>query len=292
MIKVGVVGASGYAGQNIIKLLMGHKSAGVKVLVSNTSAGEKDPTTGLTYIAFSSELLSQMDVVFLAVPHGVAQALCPQIKTKVIDMSVDHRLSHTYGLPEVFAEEIQRADLVGNPGCYATAAILSVYPIKDYIQSVVVDCISGFSGAGKNAREKFDYEENIIAYALTDHFHIQEIQKVLGVNSSFTPHVVPVFSGLMATAHIFLKEGAENLPFKKIYEDFYRHTYTQIKDAVPQTKEVKGSPYCHIGGFLKDANGRLVVVSVIDNLMKGAASQGIENMNLMFGLFHGEGLSV
>lgn len=292
MIKVGIIGGSGYAGQNIIKLLLQHKNVEIKMVVSTSLDGENEPLTGLKYSKLEPDELNKMDVVFLSTPHGTAKEICEKLNTRVIDMSADHRCTNTYGLPEVFKEEIKDATLVGNPGCYATANILSVYPIKEYIDYVVFDCISGYSGGGKNAKDKFDYEENIIAYQLTKHFHINEMEKILKCSLSFTPHVVNAFSGLMCTAHVFLKKEAQDIDIKKIYQEFYKNTFTRIVEGIPQTKDVINTPYCNIGGFEKDKNNQIIIVSVIDNLQKGAASQAVQNMNIMFGFNEYEGLEL
>ncbi len=298
MIIVGIVGASGYVGSNLIKLLENLKHADLKMVTSKTFAGKnvsdviQDVKCELTFSELDPGELNKMDVVFLAVPHGKAKLIAGKLNTRIIDMSVDHRLTHTYGLPEVFKDDIECSDLVGNPGCYATAVILSTYPLRELINHAVFDCMSGYSGAGKNAKDKLDYENNMIAYKLTDHFHKREMNHVLGMDISYTPHVVDTFSGIMCTAHIFLKEAIDVGDMRKMYEKFYNNTFTKIMEGIPSTKDVTHTPWCHIGGFEVDAedNKKLVIISVIDNLLKGASSQAIENMNIMFGYDHKEGV--
>lgn len=282
MIKVGIVGASGNTGKNLIHLLKNRNDVEIVNVVSTTNIGEIEPLTNLKYIDLKYNELNKLDLIYLAVPHGSARDIAKNITTRIIDMSSDHRITETYGLPEINRDNIAKARIIGNPGCYATACILSVYPIKEYIEYVVFDCISGYSGAGKKAKELFDYEENIIAYKLTNHFHIQEIEKYTELKISFTPHIVNSYAGLMSTAHIFVKKDISTIELKNIFRDFYKGTLTKVVDTIPCTKDVFQSSYCHIGGFEKDKNNQLVLVSAIDNLHKGAASQAIENMDIMF----------
>ncbi|MBS3106692.1 N-acetyl-gamma-glutamyl-phosphate reductase [Candidatus Woesearchaeota archaeon] len=299
MIKVAVVGATGFVGCALLKLLEKHSEVDIGLITSTSHVGKPlselqeefsgTPLGNLVLSVQDPALINQQDVAFLAVPHGTAEALAKNLTCKVIDLSADQRLTAVYGLPEAFSKQISHAQIVGNPGCYATACILAALPLKNHLKSCVFDCISGYSGAGKNAHEKFNYAENIIAYHLADHLHLPEIKKALGCSVSFTPHVVNAFSGLMCTAHLNLKETLSLEAVQSLYESFYKDGFTTAVSHIPSTKEVVGTPFCHIGGFAKDENG-LVVVSVIDNLMKGAASQAIENFNLMFGFNLKEGL--
>jgi len=292
MISVGIVGGSGYTGEKIAKLLESHKGAKVEMICSQTSAGKKvneilpELKTDLLFSPIDIDALNKMDCVFLAVPHGAAKELASKLTCKVIDLTADHRSTHTYGLPEFNSTEIQNAKLVANPGCYATACLLAALPVKDKIDSVVFDCISGYSGGGKTS--KYDYEENIIAYSLVNHFHKSEIQDKLGMKVSFTPHVVNAFNGLMCTAHITLKEETSKAELSELYSAKYASTLTQVSETIPCTKEVLNSPFCKISFEVNEKE--LVVVSVLDNLMKGAASQAIQNMNLLFGFDQKEGL--
>jgi len=295
MIKAGIIGGSGLVGQSILRILLKHKGVIVNQVVSESHAGKKvsnvfpDIRCALDFSPMSIDSLNQNDVVFIAIPHTKAASLLPQLKCKVVDMTADHRLTHTYGLPEVFKADIAKAKIIANPGCYATACILATYPIKKHIQYAVFDCISGYSGGGVN--HGYDYMENIIAYKLTDHFHIKEMVKVLGFDLSFTPHVVNAFNGIMCTAHITFDIPLDVSGLKREYKKFYGRANTMVVDGIPCTKEVVGTPLCKIGGFAQEKQNRLVVVSVIDNLMKGAASQAVENMNIMFGLDQTEGLA-
>ncbi|MFH1849412.1 MAG: N-acetyl-gamma-glutamyl-phosphate reductase [archaeon] len=290
MINAGVVG-SGNAGAVLLSLLLRHPKVNVNLAVSTSHAGKRAENvlglqTDLVFSELSVPDLNKLDVVFLAVPHGNAKHISGKLACRVIDLSSDNRLSATYGLPEINKDAIKASRLVANPGCYATACILSAYPLKDYIDSCVFDCISGYSGGGKNP--PYDYKENIIAYSLTDHFHLAEIQMIMGMSVDFTPHVVDVFKGLMCTAHLKLKQEMRRADITDKYR-FYARSFTEVVDGIPDAKGITDTPYCRIGGFAQKGES-LVIVSVIDNLMKGASSQAIENMNIMFGLGHEEGL--
>lgn len=295
MLEVAIVGAGGNTGINLFKLLQKHPAVEITMITSTSQVGQQigaihpEIDSDLCFSELNYPKLNAMDVVFLAVPHGTAGAITAQITTKVIDLSADHRLTHPYGLPEIFRDQLANSRMIANPGCYATAAILAVYPLSLSIHSVIFNCISGYSGAGKKANPD-QYRENIIAYKISQHFHIREIEKVLGRKISFTPHVIQAYRGILCTAHIRLTRKINLAALKREYRLFYENTFTRIVDTIPQTREVHNTPYCHIGGFEVDNNGWLVIVSAVDNLLKGAASQAVENMNIMFGMDHGEGL--
>lgn len=296
-IRVGIIGAAGFVGYELINILTKHDSVDLVMLNSSTMAGK---TVASLYSDFANEKLKftdysitetnklDLDVVFLAVPHGVAASLAPQIKTKIIDLSAGHRLSAVYGLPELFKIEISGAQLVANPGCYATACLLSVFPIKKLVKYVVFDCKSGWSGAGRDSvyvKNKEYIQDNIVAYKLTRHQHCKELQKFFGHNFSFTPHVFDAFRGIMCTAHILLKETASSENLKQMYNNFYAgQPFVKITSHTPSVTEAQNTNFCLIGGFEIDDNNQMVVISVIDNLLKGASGQAVQNMNIMFGL--------
>ncbi len=294
MIKAAVVGGSGYVGQTLFRLLLSHRHAEVEIITSESLFGKKvkeefpDVNSELRFTKMNIDDLNKMDIVFLSIPHGAAKNILAKLKTKVIDLTLDHRLTETYGLPELFKDEITQSRIIANPGCYATSCILASYPIKKLIKYVVFDCISGYSGGGKNSN--YDFKENIIAYNLTNHNHINEMSHILPFKFSFTPHVVNCFKGIMCTAHISIKKNITTKTIKKLYEQYYLNSLTKIVDYIPASKEAVNSSYCIIGGFEIDKNNQLVIISVLDNLYKGAASQAIENMNLMFGFYYKEGL--
>ncbi|MBF0312786.1 MAG: N-acetyl-gamma-glutamyl-phosphate reductase [Oligoflexia bacterium] len=298
MIRVGVIGASGHAGTYLLRMLLALNSIRVELITSTTLVGKRvseeipDLTSDLSFEAIDFQKLNALDVVFISVPHGKSKEIAPYLKDcKVIDLSADYRATKTYGLPEIFYEEIKSSSFVANPGCYATSCLLAAYPIRDLISHVIFDCISGYSGAGKNAKDKFDYEQNILAYNLVNHFHRHEISKTLGAHCkvSFTPHVTDVFSGIICTAHIILKEPTALPAIKKCYQNFYsnnpyKNSQVTVIDGIPSSKDVVHSGKSIVGGMEIDEHGVLVVISVIDNLMKGAAYQAIENLKIMFDL--------
>ncbi len=290
MINVGIIGASGFVGSNILKLLLNHSKIANIELFSNTYCGKKisdlypEIKSDLVLKSVCYSLINKLDVVFLAVPHGKAKEHVDKIETKIIDMTSDHRTEWVYGLPEIFGNEITKASKVANPGCYATSCILNVYPIIDNVEFVVFDSISGYSGGGKN--HGYDIDENIITYKIFNHRHIDEMRKVLSDKFSFTPHVVNAFRGIMTTSHIKLKTSMDKNEIIEIYKKFYDNTFTKVLDKIPDTKSVANTPFCFIGGFEFDYTGTLIIISVLDNLLKGAASQAVENMNLIFGLPH------
>jgi len=332
MVDVAIVGASGYTGQSLMGILSKHPAVTSVMATSGTLAGQsiagylqeelvvKDvsgiPST-LEFIPFDVDAISGCDVVFLAVPHGKANGIVSSLMDAVsggvrsgppliIDMTADHRLGHIYGLPEFHQEEISEVtsgstQLIANPGCYATASLLATLPLKDSIDSLVLHGISGYSGGGKNHTYKTG--GNAIAYKLTSHNHLGEMDQMLGLTPVFVPHVVDAFRGIMVTAVVTLKKGVEHTSetLRTLYSETYANTLTSVVDGPPQLTDVVGTPFCLIGGFEEvltrgtEATGVIgplsfVIVSVIDNLMKGAASQAVENMNIALGLRPGCGL--
>ena len=317
--KAGIIGAAGFTGYELIKILKNHPKVDLEVLNSRTYAGK---TVKSVYSDFSDSELKftnvpleeiDVDVVFLAVPHGTAMSLVPKLKCKVIDLSADYRFNdvavyekvyknkHTdttkavYGLPELFKDEIKKANLVANPGCYATASILAALPIQEHADTIIFDCKSGYSGAGVKKtyiNDPKNYSDNIIPYKITKHRHKYEIEQFLKNKVSFTPHVIPSFRGLMSTMHATLNKNMDSNQIKTIYEEYYKNEpFVKIVDKIPDLHDVQNNNYCYLGGFEVDENKQLVVVSVIDNLLKGASGQAVQNMNLMFGFDEKEGLN-
>ena len=336
-IQSGIIGASGYAGYELIKILMKHSKVDLKVLNSRTYAGKtvksvyndfKDSKLKFTNVSLNE--LNNLDVVFLTVPNGTAMEIVPKLKCKVIDLSADYRFENTgvyekvykiehkdksrnavYGLPELFRAEIKKTNVAGNPGCYATASILAALPIQEHADNIIFDCKSGYSGAGVKptyVNDQKNYSDNIIAYKITNHRHKPEIEQFIKTKISFTPHVIPVFRGLMCTMHAILSKNTDSntrkngtffvsqkseisVKIKNIYEDYYKNQpFVKIVDKIPELHDIQNNNYCYLGGFEVDENNQLVVVSVIDNLLKGASGQAVQNMNLMFGFDEGEGL--
>lgn len=284
---------------------------------------------GLYSIKFEAptakEVAEACDIVFTAVPHGSAMDWVPDLLdagTRVIDLSSDYRLpvdvfEKTYGTKHrapreaVFGltelhPEVAKANLVGNPGCYPTGATLAVAPLANagLVDRVVFDSKSGISGAGAEPTETSHYPnmaENVIPYRLTTHRHVPEIRQELtrlspAIRVSFTPHVVPAVRGILTTAHVFLREEAvdtlqDRTRMREIYSDFYKAApFVRLADGVPRLSSVRGSNFCDISFEAEAGSDRLVVVSAIDNLVKGASGQAIQNMNLMAGIDERTGL--
>ena len=320
-IKAGILGASGYAGYELIKILSKHPNVELAVLNSKSHAGKT--VKSVYHDFFDSKLkftnvdlkeLNGLDVVFLAVPNGTAMEITKKLKCKVIDLSADYRyedkavyekvygIKHidrkanaVYGLPELFREKIKKAKVIGNPGCYATSSILAALPIQKYCSHIVFDCKSGYSGAGVKpayVNDSKNYTDNIIAYKISSHRHKPEIEQFIKAKVSFTPHVIPTFRGIMCTMHAILKKKMDSNKIKNIYKNYYKNEpFIKIMEGkIPELHDVQSTNYCCIGGFEVDNNNQLVVVSTIDNLIKGAAGQAVQNMNLIFGLSEGEGL--
>jgi len=342
MKNVGIIGASGYTGYELIKLLKKHPEAELKVLNSKSYAGKK--VSGLypdfdgdeSFTIYSVDEINKMklDCLFLSIPHTKAFEIVPKLKCKkIIDLSADYRFKKTqkyeevynikhldeknnkkavYGLPELFKlsnesekgvgktkfsqkDKIKKAKIIANPGCYATVCLLSTLPIQKLAKYIVFDCKSGWSGAGKEspyAKDPSIIKDNIQAYKLTKHRHKYEMEQFLKTKISFTPHVIDTFQGMLCTAHILLKKGTNKEQIIKLFEDFYKEQpfIKIVKDKIPEIKDIQKTNYCHIGGFEIDENNQLVIIAVIDNLIKGASGQAVQNMNLMFGFDEKEGL--
>ena len=322
MIDVGIIGGSGYTGRELIKLLLQHPEATIRIVTSRRLSGI--PVTdihrhlyGLVDLRFEdpspSEIASACDIVFTAVPHGAAMEIVPELLaggTRVVDLSADYRLTqqafeatykrmHTdprdavFGLPELHPE-VAKADLVANPGCYPTGAILSAAPLasEGLIKYAIFDSKSGISGAGAEPSETSHYPnlaENVRAYNITAHRHLPEIiQELRRLDRSldniyFTPHVVPAIRGIVTTAHLILHDESDYDAILNLYKDFYANKpFVRVRDDIPNLADVRGSNFCDIG--LACGGNRVVVISVIDNLIKGASGQAVQNMNLMFNL--------
>ncbi len=338
MLKVGIYGASGYTGQELLRLLIGHPGADV---VTITSRKFKDMPVSEVYPVFAGmtdlkfvdsspkKLVSSCDVVFLALPHGEAMLVAPEFVAagmKVIDLSADFRLrdasvyeswyvKHTapdllekavYGLPELYRDEIKGSNLVANPGCYPTSIILGIAPLlrEGCIDpsSIIADSKSGVSGAGRDLQlgSLFcEVNEGFKAYKVGSHRHTPEIEQELGriadtaITISFTPHLVPVNRGILSTIYANLKGRISEQEIIDIYQKFYGdEKFVRICKAgsLPNISSVRGSNFCDIGCVLDGRTGRVVIVSVIDNLVKGASGQAVQNMNLMCRLPEGAGL--
>lgn len=331
-LKIAIIGSTGYGGVELIRLLASHPLAEVTSVISSSSAGTPI-TEGYPHLTgIREELLddvepqairSKADVVFLATPAAVASRLAPDLLAvglKVIDLSGDYRLQDralyekwykkpaadeeylkqaVYGLAEVYGDRVQGANLISNPGCYVTAALLGLVPAVQagFIDpdSIIIDAKSGVSGAGRGASLGTHYSElneSLKAYKLNQHQHTPEIEMVLSdvagrsVVITFSTHLVPMTRGIMTTMYATVKDGRSADDFMDLYRSYYENRpFVRIRPEgqLPATKEVWGSNYCDIGFAFDSRTGRVTIVSVIDNLVKGAAGQAIQNMNLMMG---------
>jgi N-acetyl-gamma-glutamyl-phosphate reductase len=338
VIKVGIYGGSGYTGQELMRLLVGHPEAEVVVATSRRFAGapvaEIYPAlSGRTDLAYSNDppevMAGLVDFVFLALPHGVSMEIAPvfvRVGRKVVDLSADFRIrdrasyeawygKHSaagmlpeavYGLPELHREEIRKTRLTANPGCYPTSIILGLAPVlrSGWIDpsSVIADSKSGVSGAGREpliGSLFCEVDGGFKAYKVGSHRHTPEIEQELGILAgremkiSFTPHLLPVKRGILSTVYAKLEKNVTAEEATDLYREFYRREpFIRICRAgqFPNLSSVVGSNFCDIGVTVDKRTGRLIVVSVIDNLIKGASGQAIQNMNLMCGLPEGTGL--
>jgi N-acetyl-gamma-glutamyl-phosphate reductase len=337
MKKVSVIGASGYSGGELLRILARHPGIEIAHATSRRYSGRKvhevhPNLKGVVDLQFEKNLekkvWSESDVVITAVPHGVAMEIVPNILdagVKVVDLSGDFRfrdvsiyekyygkkhrhpeIKATYGLPELHREDIKKSNLVSNPGCYPTTAILGLAPIvrADVIENerIVADSKSGISGAGASPSLTSHYcmaNENVLAYNSTAHRHMPEIEQELSsfdkdVKISFVPHLVPLNRGISTTLHCFLKKKNSENDIKGFFDEFYEgEPFIRILDVgeIPRLSAIRGSNFNDIGCFKIDKErNRLIVVSASDNLVKGAAGQAVQNMNLMLGLNETEGL--
>ena len=341
MIKVGIIGATGYAGGELVRILMGHKEAEIVWYGSKSYIDQKyaDVYRNMFQIVDAKcmddnieALADQVDVIFTATPQGfLASVINENIlgKTKIIDLSADFRIKDVkiyekwygiehkspqfieeavYGLCEVNRDKIKGARLIANPGCYTTCSILTAYPLaKEGIidmRTLIVDAKSGTSGAGRGAKVPnlfCEVNENMKAYGVASHRHTPEIEEQLGyasgenVTISFTPHLVPMNRGILATEYATLKKDVTGEEVKAIYDKYYAdEKFVRVlgEGVCPETKWVEGSNYVDIGFKLDPRTNRIVMMGAIDNLVKGAAGQAVQNMNLLFGLPESEGLEL
>lgn len=320
--EIAIVGASGYAGGDLVRLLASHSSAEVTVATSRRHDGTPltrvhPHLTGFTEVAFTNPDVGDIDAdfAFLAVPHTAAmQYVRPLLDRgiRVVDLSADYRLpkavfeavyevEHSawfaapYGIPELHRDAIVGARFVSNPGCFPTGATLAAAPLARRAETVIYDSKTGVSGAGDNPSAMTHYPnvgDTCTAYKWTNHRHLAEMRQELAALGSparcyFTPHLLPVNRGILTTAHILLSEPMEQEAVEELYRDFYRDERF-VRYQRPSLSSVRGSNFCDLA--VEVAEDRAVVVSAIDNLVKGAAGQAIQNMNLMCGYTEDDGL--
>lgn len=330
MIKAAIVGATGYTGSELVRLLYNHPDVDIKMITSESRKGEPFSAVHPQFSDIvehelqpaAAVLEAELDVVFLALPHGVSMDYVQQYEStnfNIIDLSGDFRLSApavyedwynkehtyavgfdraTYGLPELHRDAIRQSSLVANPGCYPTSAILGLSPLveADLIVpgQIIVDAKSGITGAGIKAKPTTHYSnvsDNFKAYGLKSHRHTVEIQEQLSglhatpINVQFTPHLLPVDRGILSTIYTQPQRETSEAEIRKLYEDFYAsHPFVRIRKTPPSLKDVRGSNYCDIFVTYDDRTNRIITLAVIDNLVKGAAGQAMQNMNLQFEL--------
>lgn len=336
--KIGIIGATGYTGSELVRILTNHPDVEIAMITSESRAGElfSDVHPFLQGIA-DQKLVSinqiddyELDLVFLALPHGVSMDFVKRFKDKsfkIIDLSGDFRLSskkvyeewykinHIYpegiekavfGSPELYFDEIKDANLIANPGCFPTSAILGLAPLlkANLIETdrIIVDSKTGVTGAGIKAKTVNLYSnvnDNFKAYGLKNHRHTIEIQGVLDRISGketliqFTPHLLPVDRGILTTIYARPTEKMDEIKLKELYTNFYANApFVRLRKQAPSIKDVRGTNYCDLYLTYDMRTNMVIIVSVIDNLIKGAAGQAVQNMNIMFGLEETKGLNL
>lgn len=338
-INITIIGSSGYTGIELIRILLNHPNAVIKQVIANNNSGnylseiyphlknEKIPQL----ISLDDANWDNIDIIFLCLPHGTSQKIISKLPNsiKIIDLAADFRIKDTkeyfewyreehqaanllskatYGLPEIFEDEIKKAPIIACPGCFPTSSILPLFPIlqKNLISSdnIIIDSKSGISGAGRNPKQNLLFCEintNAYAYNVCKHRHIAEIEQTLSIASNskikinFIPQLIPVNRGILSTIYVSLNNNQNIEDLHKTLQNFYKNSYfVKIMDIgyTPSIAEVQNTNYCHIA-LEKGRSEKLVVItSVIDNLGKGASAQSIQNMNIIFGIKENTGLQL
>lgn len=339
MIKVGIIGSTGYAGAELVRLLLGHKEAEIVWYGSRSYIEESYASVYRNMFELvdvkclddnMEELAKKADVIFTATPQGLCASLIKEEileNTKIIDLSADFRIKDVttyeqwygiehkapqfieeavYGLCEINREDVKKARLIANPGCYPTCSTLSIYPLAKEglidMNSIIIDAKSGTSGAGRGAKVANLYcevNENIKAYGVASHRHTPEIEEQLSYASgekvllNFTPHLVPMNRGILITAYANLKKDISEDEIREIYKKYYQDEYfvrLLEKGDTPETRWVEGSNFVDVNVKVDPRTKRVIMMGAMDNLVKGAAGQAVQNMNLLFGLDEKEGL--
>ena len=343
MIKVGIIGATGYAGNELVRLLLGHKDAEIVWLGSRSYIDQNysDVYRNMFKLVDAKcmddnmeQLANEVDVIFTATPQGLCASLVNDeslSKTKIIDLSADFRLKDVnvyeqwyklehkapqyidetvYGLCEINRDKVSKdTRIIANPGCYTTTSIITLYPlVKEGIinpDTIIIDAKSGTSGAGRGAKVAnlfCEVNESMKAYGVGTHRHTPEIEEQLGyacgrddLKLIFTPHLVPMNRGILVTAYANLTKDVTYEDVKAAYDKYYDKEYfirVLPKDVCPETRWVEGSNFVDIGFKIEPRTNRLIMMGALDNLVKGAAGQAVQNMNLLFGLPENEGLQL
>jgi N-acetyl-gamma-glutamyl-phosphate reductase len=341
MIKAGIIGSTGYAGQEIVRLLLQHCGVEIKWYGSRSYIDEKYYNVFRNMFQLvdakclddnMDELAKQVDVIFTATPQGLCAKLVSEevlSQVKIIDLSADFRIKDVatyeewygikhaspefideavYGLCEINRDKVKNARLIANPGCYPTCSFLSIYPLAKAglidMNSIIIDAKSGTSGAGRGAKVAnlfCEVNENIKAYGVATHRHTPEIEEQLTYASgketriNFTPHLVPMMRGILVTAYANLTKEVTYEEVKAIYDEAYQNEkFVRVldKDATPETRWVEGSNYVDVNFKIDPRTNRVIMMGAMDNLVKGAAGQAVQNMNLMFGFPEDQGLDL
>lgn len=331
MIKVGIIGATGYAGSELVRLITQHPKAELVTMTSQSYAGQeyKEVYSNYSHLDYVceeehiDEMAEKCDVIFLALPHGVAsKKINADIlsKTKIIDLGADFRIQDVdvyekwytthyskdilpeavYGLCEINRDKIKGKRIVANPGCYTSCSILSLYPLVKEgmidLSSIIIDAKSGATGAGRGlslGNHYCELNESVKAYKVASHRHTPEIEEQLSIAAgqdivlNFTPHLIPMDRGILATCYATLNKKYTYDDIRKAYEKHYgnEHFIRLTKEGVfPETKWVKGSNFVDIGFTVDERTNRVIVIGALDNLFKGAAGQAVQNMNIIMGI--------
>lgn len=343
MVKVGIIGATGYAGNELVRLLLGHKDAQIVWYGSRSYIDQKyaDVYRNMFQLVDDvcmddnmEELANQVDVIFTATPQGLCASLVNEeilSKVKIVDLSADFRLKDVniyeqwykidhkapqyideavYGLCEINRDKVTKdTRIIANPGCYTTTSILTLYPmVKEGLinpDTIIIDAKSGTSGAGRGAKVNnlfCEVNESMKAYGVGTHRHTPEIEEQLGyacgrddLKLIFTPHLVPMNRGILVTAYANLNKEVTYEEVKAVYDKYYANEkFVRVldKDVCPETRWVEGSNFVDISFKIEPRTNRLIMMGALDNLVKGAAGQAIQNMNLLFGLPESEGLEL
>ncbi|MEZ5059127.1 MAG: N-acetyl-gamma-glutamyl-phosphate reductase [Saprospiraceae bacterium] len=338
MIKVAIVGATGYTGSELVSILYRHPEVEISLITSNSRAGEKFSDIHPQFLGYCDMVLQpaeavdnhELDVCFLALPHRISMEFVEKWKDrnfKIIDLSGDFRLGNAkvyekwyqkehvipemvpkvpYGLPELYRENLKGAKVIANPGCYPTTTILGLAPLLQAgiveEKSIIVDAKSGTTGAGVKASATTHFSnvnDNFKAYGLKTHRHTVEIEENLTnaggkeVTVQFTPHLLPVDRGILATSYATPKGSMTEKKLQDLYHTFYKDEhFIRVRDTAPEIKYVRGTNMCDVYPTYDERTNRIIVISVIDNLIKGAAGQAVQNMNIALNLKETLGLEV